>query len=233
MTTSEQPGGRGFMNEAIAALPVIWLGVILVLSARGIVRSFQPSFSYGLPGEIANFIYAGMALAVVQILFGVYVLGLAWRKSSRFAFWFTLWAVFVICCDIGLQVATLFIGAFTQTLEPWLMTGLFTAIGIAAIVVARRAEAAPPSIAVVSMPAPAGVVLLHGFLGFIVGGALGLVVGFGAGALIVDLLDVSCFEGGCGYAAVAIALLVMIVGAIAGLVFAIWRTRRRGATPAH
>lgn len=232
MTTGEHPGGRGFVSEAIAALPVIWIGVIVVLSARGLIGSFQASLSYGLPGEIANFIYVGMGLAVVQILFGIYVLGLAWRKSPRFAVWFSAWAVFVICSDVGMQVATLFITAFTQTFEPWLMAGLFTAIGIAAIVVARGAEATPPAIAAVPTPVPTGVVFLNGLLGFIVGGALGLVVGLGAGALIVDLLDVSCFEGGCGYAAAAIALLVMIGGAIAGLVFAIWRTRRRRAAPA-
>lgn len=232
MTTGEHPGGRSFVQEAVAALPAIWVGVIVVLSARGILRSVQTVLTDGIPAEIATYIQVGMAASLVQILGGACLLVLAWRGSPRFARWFTIWALFVICCDIGLQAATLFIGAFTQILEPWLITGLFTAIGIVAIVIARRAETSPAATAAsAGTPASTGIVVLHGLVGFIVGGGLGLVVGFGVGALTVELLDVSCFEGGCGYAAVAIAFLVMIAGAIIGLVMAIRRARRRRAAP--
>lgn len=227
MATDEHPGGRSFIQEAVAALPAIWAGVIVVLSTRGILRSAQTAFSDGVPAEIAAYIQVGMAASLVQILGGIYLLLLAWRRSPRFAHLFTIWALFVIGCDIGLQAATLFIAAFTQIIEPWLMTGLFTAIGIVAIVIARRADTPAATAVSATAQASTGIVVFHGFLGFIVGGGLGLLLGFGVGALTVELLDVSCFEGGCGYAAVSIAFLVMIAGAIIGPIVAIRRVRRR------
>jgi len=236
MATGEDPVGRSFMREAVAAVPVIWVGVIVFMSARGLVQSLQAVFDPILPSAVANLIYLAMASSVARILGGVYVLGLAWRKSPRFAFWFTVWAIFVILSSLAFQVATLFIDAFVPTLSPWLMTGLVAAISIAGIVIARRAGMPPrPAAGLTSAnaaPVPVGVVIINGVLGFILGGGVGLVLGFGAGAVIVDWLEVSCFEGGCGYAAIAIALLFMIAGGIAGLVFAIWRTRRRRAAPA-
>jgi hypothetical protein len=229
MATGGQPTGRGFVQEAIAALPVIWAGVIVVLSARGLLQWFRYSLDYGMPGDITTYMYVGMATSALHILGGLFVLGLAWRKSPRFAFWFTVWALFVIVCDVAMQAATLFIPAFVQSFQQWLITGLFSAAGIAAIVVARRQPAPDlaPAAAAASARAPVGVVIINAVLGFIVGGGLGLALGLLIGSVAVDLLGISCFEGGCGYAAVAIGLLVMIAGAIAGLVFAIVRTRRR------
>jgi hypothetical protein len=186
-----------------------------------------------MPGDITTYMYVGTATPALHILGGLFVLGLAWRKSPRFAFWFTVWAVFVIVCDVSMQAATLFIPAFVQSLQQWLITGLFTAAGIAAIVVVRRQPAPDlaPAAAAASARAPVGVVSINAVLGFIVGGGLGLALGLLIGSVAVDLLGISCFEGGCGYAAVAIGLLVMIAGAIAGLVFAIVRTRRRTPAP--
>lgn len=236
MTTGEDAVGRSFLHEALAAVPVIWVGVIVFMSARGLVQSLQAVFDPILPSAVANLIYLAMASSVVRILGGAYVLGLAWRKSTRFAFWFTVWAIFVILSSLAFQVATLFIDAFVATLSPWLMTGLVAAISTAGIVIAHRAgmppRSAPARAIADAAQVPVGVVIINAVLGFILGGGLGLLLGFGAGSVIVDWLEVSCFEGGCGYAAVAIALLFMIVGAVAGLVFAIWRTRRRRAAPA-
>jgi hypothetical protein len=231
MATGGQPTGRSFIQEAIVALPVIWAGVIVVLSARGLLQWFQSNIDYGLSDDIATYIHVGMATSALHILGGLFVLGLAWRKSPRFAFWFTAWAVFVIVCDVGMQAATLFISAFVQSFQQWLMTGLFTAAGIAAIAVARRQPVPDFAPATASPRVAVGVVVLNAVIGLIVGGGLGLALGLVIGSVAVDLLGISCFEGGCGYAAVAIAFLVMIVGAIGGLVFAVVRTRRRRPAP--
>ncbi len=61
-------------------------------------------------------------------------------------------------------------------------------------------------------------VLLALPLGLLVGGAVGFLFGMG----FVALTDVSCFEGACGYAAMA----WMLAGALAGLVIGPWAALR-------
>lgn len=234
MTTGDEParGGNDFNRDLAAAAPVIWLCASLLLSLRGLWQGWQVMFESGLPDGVSEYIQAGMVAAAVQILLGLYVLGLAWRRSPRFAFWFTFWAVVTIVPVVGLQVATLFVDAFVQTFTPWLITAVSVAISVWTIWLVRRSKPATAATQapVPVGPAPVGVVILNAFLGFVLGGAAGLGIGLFAGSVIVDWLDVSCFEGGCGYAAAAIGLLGMILGAIGGLVFAIWRTRRRRTT---
>lgn len=231
MTTGDEParGGNDFSRDLAQAAPVIWLSANLLLSLRGLWQGWPTIFAYDLPSSVMTYVHAGMAAGVVQILLGLYVLGLAWRKSPRFAFWFTLWAVFAIVADIAFPVASLFIGDFVLTLAPWLIATVSVAISVWTIWLVRRPK---PAMAMAEThepagPAPVGVVVLNGILGFVLGGAAGLGIGLLAGSAIVDWLDVSCFEGGCGYAAAAIGLLGLIIGAIAGPIFAIWRTRRR------
>ncbi|MCB0154295.1 MAG: hypothetical protein KDF65_05815 [Anaerolineae bacterium] len=52
--------------------------------------------------------------------------------------------------------------------------------------------------------------------GVVVGGVLGAVIGYFAGVLAVDVFDISCFEGECGYAVVLYALLGIVIGAAGG-----------------
>ncbi|MFH1797324.1 MAG: hypothetical protein ABIK36_00880 [Pseudomonadota bacterium] len=231
MTTGDEPARSGgdFNRDLAAAAPVIWLCANLLLSLRGLWQGWPTVFAYDLPDSVAYYVYASMAAGIVQILFGLYVLGPAWRKSPRFAFWFTNWAILAIVVDIGFPVATLFIGDFVLTWMPWLIAAVSVAISVWTIWLVRRPQPATAATkaAEPAGPAPLGVVILNAVLGFVLGGAAGLGIGLLAGSAIVDWLDVSCFEGGCGYAAAAIGLLGLIIGAIAGPVFAIWRTRGR------
>nr|WP_295461987.1 hypothetical protein [Mesorhizobium sp.] len=231
MTTGQEParGGNDFSRDLAQAAPVIWLSANLLLSLRGLWQGWPTIFAYDLPSAVMTYVYAGMAAGVVQILFGLYVLGLAWRKSPRFAFWFTAWAVLAIVTDIGFPVASLFIGDFVLTWMPWLIAVVSVAISVWTIWLVRQPQPAMAATqtAQPAGPAPVGVIILNAVLGLVLGGAAGLGIGLLAGSAIVDWLDVSCFEGGCGYAAAAIGLLGLIIGAIAGPVFAVWRTRKR------
>lgn len=231
MTTGNEPvrGGNDFSRDLAQAAPVIWLCANLLLSLRGLWQGWPTLFAYDLPDTVADYLYASMAAGIVQILFGLYVLGLAWRKSPRFPLWFTLWAVLTIVADVAFLAATLFIEPFAQTLMPWLIAAVSVGISIWTIVLVRRPKPATAmaDAAGTAGPTPVGVVILNAFLGLVLGGAAGLGIGLLAGSAIVDWFDVSCFEGGCGYAAAAIGLLGLFVGAIAGPVFAIWWTRRR------
>lgn len=223
-------GGNSFGQDVAAAAPVVWLCANLLLSLRGLWQGWPTLFAYDLPDAVADYVHASMAAGAVQILFGLYVLGLAWRKSPRFPFWFTLWAVLTIVTDVAFLAATLFIEPFAQTWMPWLIALVSVALSVWTIMLVRRPAAATLAApATTAGPAPAGVVILHALLGLVLGGAAGLGIGLLAGSVIVDWLDVSCFEGGCGYAAAAIGLLGLIIGAIAGPVFAVLRTRRKPA----
>jgi Na+/glutamate symporter len=59
------------------------------------------------------------------------------------------------------------------------------------------------------------------------GAVIGAFAGFFAGSLIADATSMSCFEGGCGYFALFTGLVGLVVGAIGGGIFAVWRVHRR------
>jgi len=66
--------------------------------------------------------------------------------------------------------------------------------------------------------------ILLGILGGIIGLAAGLFLGFALGAILARVLNISSFEGGAGYFAILIALLVTIlVAPVAILVTLYWR----------
>lgn len=230
MTMNQEPAqaGRAFHQDLVAAAPVIWLCASIFLSLRGLWQSGWAVFGIELPAGIMGYIYASQAAGVVQVLLGLYVLGLAWRRSPRFPFWFTVWASIAILADMGFSLASLFIGAFSPDWSPWLIVAVSVAISVWTIMLVRspRPMAAATAPAVPAGPVPVGVLVLNAVLGLVLGGAAGLGVGLLAGSVIVDWLDVSCFEGGCGYAAAAIGLLGLILGAIGGPIFAVLRTRR-------
>ena len=66
--------------------------------------------------------------------------------------------------------------------------------------------------------------ILLGIVGGIIGLAAGLFLGFALGAMLAKILHVSSFEGGAGYFAISIALLVtVLVAPIAILLTLYWR----------
>ena len=66
--------------------------------------------------------------------------------------------------------------------------------------------------------------ILLGILGGVIGLAAGLFLGFALGAILARVLHISSFEGGAGYFAILIALLVTIlVAPVAILVTLYWR----------
>ncbi|WP_258608230.1 hypothetical protein [Mesorhizobium sp. AR10] len=79
---------------------------------------------------------------------------------------------------------------------------------------------------------PVLVSIIAALLGIILGAVIGACAGFFAGSVIADATDMSCFEGACGYFALFIGLAGLVVGAIAGGLFAVWRVNRRKRKPA-
>src|SRR5215472_15199028 len=70
--------------------------------------------------------------------------------------------------------------------------------------------------------------ILLGIVGGIIGLAAGLFLGFALGAILARVLHISSFEGGAGYFAVAIALLVTALVAPVVIVLTLYRRGVRG-----
>ena len=159
------------------------------------------------------------------------VLAHAARRAAGFPRAFTLWQVFNIAVSL-LSLAILF-ASDVFVVTGWSLAPPLAEIaaGSALILLVSRSKEAPLVFYDEGTTEPPGlVVAVNAILGAILGGIGGLVIGFAVGAMLVEILDVSCFEGGCGYFAAAIGLLGMLLGAVAGAVVAVWRTRRRGRT---
>ena len=70
--------------------------------------------------------------------------------------------------------------------------------------------------------------ILLGIIGGIIGLAAGLFLGFAFGAILAKLLHISSFEGGAGYFAVVIALLVTVLVAPVAIVLTLYKRGIRG-----
>jgi hypothetical protein len=67
-----------------------------------------------------------------------------------------------------------------------------------------------------------------GIIGGIIGLAVGLFLGFALGAALVRVFHISSFEGGAGYFAILIAIIVTIVITPVAIVLTLFRRRIRG-----
>ncbi|MGF7008344.1 hypothetical protein [Aminobacter sp. BE322] len=236
MSTEGGEGGAGD-RSMLGWLPVAWVCIVMALAARGIDGSLASIWSYAFPGSVLAFIYGSMAVGVVTIGWGLWLLWLVYQRSPRFARQFTLWQGAVIAALVVKQAYVLAAPdfAFSLTALAWSLGEIV--VGVAMIVLVKRErQDRPAPLAAPGAPRPAlsiaaaiGLVLL----GIVVGGALGLGLGIGGGQIYASATDMSCFEGGCGYFVIFMGLAGTIVGALAGGIFTLWRVlSRRSGQPA-
>lgn len=233
MSNTQPLGGSG-NGAGIALLPALWVGVTIALALYGVVSGWPATYSYDLPDSAVYLIYASLIAAVVNILWGLYVVGLAISRSVRFPRHFTIWQVANIIWILGREIYVLITPEFMVTLTPLLYAGGEIAIGVILILLLkRRPEAASTYTNDETARPPAIVSVIVAILGVVIGGALGFGAGLLAGGLIAELGHMSCFEGACGFFAFFVALAGMVAGAIGGGIFAVWRAnRRKPAAPA-
>jgi len=163
---------------------------------------------------------------VITILWGLYLLGLAFNRSARFPRHYTIWQVAIIIWIVVRQAYVFYSFAFSAEALGFSVAEI--AIGLLCIYLLRQGAGAQAVYAnPESQRPPLLVSALAGLLGIILGGGIGACAGFFAGSLIADATEMSCFEGACGFFAAFIGLGGLIVGAIAGGIFAIWRVNRR------
>ncbi len=239
MTVTQQPSppANDLRSEIERAAPVVWVAALSLLSLRGFITTgYMPNVS-DLPPDISVFLVATFASTIVVILLGLVTLGLALARSARFRAVFSLWGIIEILRSVMFLGAGLLVTGFSQDLTS-VLTSLFV-IGVTLWTMrlvrkpSARASAglqAADAAAAVATPAPApgtGVLIFRALLGLVIGAVAGLGIGLLAGSVMVDLFGISCFEGGCGYAALAVGVLGLVLGAIAGPVAALLLSRRR------
>ncbi|HTV70289.1 MAG TPA: hypothetical protein VMF90_17315 [Rhizobiaceae bacterium] len=227
MTSTDNSGS----TAGLALLPPLWLVVVMAMSAWGL-WSVLMFGGFDLPASIAYFIYASMIVSAITLLWGLWMLVLAASRAPGFAKHFIAWQTALIVYIVAEQVYVLLVPDFVFSLRSVVTAAAEIAIGVFCIAILRRkpaeGEALPLQASTGAVQSSALGTFIFAVLGLIVGGALGFGVGLGAGILIVEVTDMSCFEGACGFFAFFLGLGGVLVGAVAGLIFALRRARRGG-----
>lgn len=218
-----QPAGRP--DSGLSLIPVGWLVIVMGLSTYSLISNWRLIGDFSLPENAFLLVYGGLTGGVITILWGLYLLGLAFNRSARFPRHYTIWQIAII---IWLVVRQAYVSyEFVFSAEALGFTVAEIAIGVLCIYLLRGGAGAETVYANPETERPSVLVsILAALLGIILGGAIGACVGFFAGSLIADATHMSCFEGACGFFAAFIGLAGLIVGAIAGGIFAIWRVNR-------
>jgi len=228
MSSENEPSGWDIWRW----LPVAWLCLIMALSARGIDASVAIMLDFSMPSAVLGLIYASVAFSAVTIGWGIYLLVLAYNRDNRFPRAFTIWQWAVIAFLVLKQIYILVMPDFAFGLVGLAWDAGEIAIGLAMIwLVGRQGQ---PQALLSNGPHARPRVLVSvvaAVIGVIVGAALGAGVGLALGTGISEATDMSCFEGACGYFVVLIGLGGLLVGAVAGGIFAVWWVNRRKPKP--
>lgn len=222
------PGGLPPGRSDLSFIPVVWLLFVMALSVYGLVSAWWLVGSFGLPDTVFYFVLGALAFDIITILWGLYLLGLAFGRSANFPRHFTFWQIAIIAFLLARQAYVLAVPEFVFSAGSMAITAAEIGIGLFCIYLLRR-DAGPAAVYTARQAqAPSAFAsIAAALLGIILGAAVGAVAGFALGAAIAEVTDISCFEGGCGYFAMFIGLAGLVVGAIAGGILGVWLVHRR------
>lgn len=233
MTTGTGQPPAGGPDNGLSYVPVGWLVFVMAWSLYGLASASWLFGNSGLPDAVLYFFLGGLVVNVITVLWGLYLLGLAFGRSARFPRQFIIWQVALIVWVLARQAYVLAVPPFVFTARSLFIAGTEVAIGLLCIYLLRRGSGAEVVYAKPQTEAPPVFVsIVAALLGILLGAVIGAVGGFLAGSVIADVAEVSCFEGGCGYFAAFIGLAGLVVGAIAGGILAVWLAHRRPRRPA-
>lgn len=218
--------------------PLAWVGLMMLLAARGLYSMVPVAFEPSLPSSVAAYLQTSIGVAIVDLLWGGWILLAARAGSRALRRGFLAWQSFNLVAIAASVGYTTFAAEFVVTAQGLLIPAVEIAVGIALIVYALKLPDAPagavraPTPSMPGRPPSTGRYLVNAAIGAIAGAVIGGVAGFPFGVLLAEVLDVSCFEGGCGYFAAAIGLLLILAGFIVGIVVAVLWTGRAARRPA-
>src|SRR4051812_8460277 len=92
MTQSEPAGGdRRATGSGLSALPALWVGAVILWSIWGLSQIALGTYNYELPDSVTYLIYTSFAADIVNIVWGLVLVGLAVGRSPRFPRQFITW----------------------------------------------------------------------------------------------------------------------------------------------
>jgi len=215
--------------------PMAWVALTMLLSVRGLYSMAPIAWDAALPAEVAAYVHAGMGVAVVNILWGAWLLAAARSRSRALRRGFLAWQSFHLVALAASAGYTFLIAGFVTTTFGLLVPAVEFVVGAGLIVYALRLPDVPAAGGRASPsppPASVGRYILNAVIGGVLGAFVGGIAGFPFGVLLAELLDISCFEGGCGYFAALIGILLILAGFIIGVVIGVVRTGRTVRAPA-
>ena len=182
---------------------------------------------YRLPPAATWLIQGELIVSASLVVGGLLVLAAALGRMRIYPASFTLWQGLTIAALLAIAIYTAIMPDFVTaplTYVYWLGEIL---IGIACIIIVRRKpqahslqSGAPTAYSVLAR-------VIFAFLGIFIGGFIGFWLGLGIGIAIAEATNMSSFEGASGYFAFFLGLAGVLVGAIIGLVLALYWTRRK------
>lgn len=210
-------------------LPVAWLCLVMALSTRGIDASIAVMQDFSMPTAVLVLIYASVGFGAVTILWGFYLLALVYNRSARFPRNFTIWQWTIVAFLLAKQIYILVMPDFAFGFVGLAWDFGEIAIGLVMIWLVNR-QGQPRALIGNERQRPTLLVsVIAAVLGVVVGAAIGFGLAMVFGTVLSEVTDMSCFEGACGYFIIFLGLGGMLVGAVAGGIFAVWRVNRRKA----
>lgn len=217
-------------NAVLRWLPVAWLCLVMLLAARGIDGGISFLLGFSPSDSVFYFVLASAIVGAVTILWGLWLLVLAYNRSPRFPRQFTFWQGALIAVMLLKQAYILVAPDFVT--DWWTIAWVVgeVAVGVAMIVLVNR-RGAPKALvgAVQERTQRPLVIAIAAVAGVLAGAAAGAGLGLLVGSVLADVANVSCFEGGCGYFALMIGVVGCLAGAVVGGILAAWLANRRPA----
>ena len=149
------PGGLPPGRSDLSFIPVVWLAFVMAWSAYGLVSAWWLVGSSGLPDTVFYFVLGALAFDIITILWGLYLLGLAFGRSAHFPRHFTFWQIAIIVFLLARQAYVLAVPEFVFSARSLAITAAEIGIGLFCIYLLRR-DAGPAAIATAGGPGGPG-----------------------------------------------------------------------------
>jgi len=140
------PGGLPPPGRSdLSFIPVVWLLFVMALSVYGLVSAWWLVGSSGLPDTVFYFVLGALAFDIITILWGLYLLGLAFGRSAHFPRHFTFWQIAIIVFLLARQAYVLAVPEFVFSARSLAITAAEIGIGLFCIYLLRR-DAGPAAV---------------------------------------------------------------------------------------
>ncbi|TIT70507.1 MAG: hypothetical protein E5W60_10490, partial [Mesorhizobium sp.] len=140
--TSTNQGPAARPESGLSYVPVAWLVIVMARSVYGLMSTWRLVGDSSLPESVFFLIYGGLVAGIVTILWGLYLLGLAFNRSARFPPHFTIWQVATILWLLAQQAYVLLTPDFVFSARSLVFTGGEIAIGLLCLYLLRRGAGA-------------------------------------------------------------------------------------------